>query len=94
MFGPSIKLSTLASTVGMLSHHSSQRKTWKGVGSDQTSREVAKILMSKWYHNTLPYIKCKLKLVDTYSIEVLRAVTSVTEEHKTEAGKLAGLMRH
>ena len=56
MFGPSNKLPTLASTVMLLRHYSSQRKTRKGVGSDQASREVAKIIMAKWYYDTLPCI--------------------------------------
>ena len=56
MFRPCNKLPTLASTVGLLRYYSSQRQTRKGVGSDQASREVAKILTAKWYHDTLPCI--------------------------------------
>lgn len=44
----------MASTVGVLRHYSSQRQTRKGVGSDQASREMVKILTAKkWYHDTL-----------------------------------------
>ena len=47
-FSPSNKLPTLGSTVGMLRYYSNQRLSRKGVGSDQASREVAKILLAIW----------------------------------------------
>lgn len=56
VFRPSSKLPTLGSTVGMLRFFNAQRQTKKGVRSDQASREVAKILTAKWYHDTLPCI--------------------------------------
>ena len=46
------KLPTLASTVGLLRFLRSQGQAGKDVMSDQTLREVAKILTAKWYHHT------------------------------------------
>jgi hypothetical protein len=56
MFHPTNKLPTLACTVGMLRYYNNQRKTRKGLDSDRASLEVAKILVAKWYHDTLPTI--------------------------------------
>ena len=59
MFYPTNKLPTLASTVGMLRHYSTLRKGrrgGKGPETNRASREVAKILVAKWYHDTLPTI--------------------------------------
>ena len=58
MFFPTNKLPTLASTVGMLRNYNMLRKgtSGKALESNRASREVAKILVAKWYHDTVPTI--------------------------------------